>query len=126
VTTVFHLPSLPLLIPMKLLTQDLKQRIPALYHNEVNKTPTHEMIVHVRYFCPWNTWVWLGLELLPEEDLFYGYVIGHFPEFGYFSLAELESVRGPMGLRIERDTSFTPKPLWQAVPEHFSQQGDAA
>ncbi len=106
---------------MKLLTQEIKKRIPALYHNEVSKIPTHDMIVHVRFFCPWNTWVWMALEADLEEGIFYGFVIGHFAEFGYFSLAELESVRGPMGLRIEREISFSPQPLWQAAPEHFSQ-----
>ena len=108
---------------MKLLTQEIKKRIPALYHNEVNKTPTHEMIVHVRYFCPWNTWVWLAMEMQQDEGLFYGFVIGHEAEFGYFLLSELESVRGPMGLRIERDLGFRSCQLWQAAPENFSQHG---
>ena len=110
---------------MKLLTQEIKKRIPALYHNEVNKTPTQDMIVHVRFFCPWNTWVWFGMELDPEEGLFYGFVIGHEAEFGYFTLEELESVRGPAGLRIEREIAFSPRPLWQAAPQHFSQHGGA-
>ncbi|MGK0469107.1 DUF2958 domain-containing protein, partial [Clostridium sp.] len=29
-------------------------------------------------------------------------------ELGYFSLEELESVHGPLGLAIERDMSFKP------------------
>ena len=110
---------------MKLLTQEIKKRIPALYHNEVNKTPTQDMMVYARYFCPWNMWVWLAIEMAKDEGLFYGYVIGHFAEFGYFLLEELESVRGPMGLRIERDLSFRPCPLWQAAPEHFSKSEGA-
>ena len=32
-------------------------------------------------------------------------------ELGYFTLAELESVTGPGGLKIERDLYFKPQPL---------------
>ena len=41
------------------------------------------------------------------DFLFFGLVIGFEKELGYFSLAELESARGPMGLAIERDLHFT-------------------
>lgn len=43
--------------------------------------------------------------------LFFGLVIGHEPELGYFSVDELEQVRGRLGLPIERDLHFTPAPL---------------
>jgi len=33
-------------------------------------------------------------------------VHGDFPELGYFSLSELQSVKGPLGLGIERDKFF--------------------
>jgi hypothetical protein len=39
------------------------------------------------------------------------YIIGFEAELGYFSLSELESVRGPWGLPIERDLWFKPCPL---------------
>ena len=38
-------------------------------------------------------------------------------EMGYFSLSELETVRGPWGLSIERDLWFEPRPLSQ-LPEY--------
>jgi hypothetical protein len=44
------------------------------------------------------------------EDLFFGLVQGLEEELGYFSLSELESVR-VLGLPVERDLYFTPKPL---------------
>ncbi len=47
----------------------------------------------------------------PEEKLFFGYVVGPSPEFGYFCSDELASVEGPFGLRIERDLYFDPVPL---------------
>jgi Protein of unknown function (DUF2958) len=43
--------------------------------------------------------------------LCFGLVDGHERELGYFSLDELEDVRGSMGLRVERDLYFTPCPL---------------
>jgi hypothetical protein len=61
---------------------------------------------------------WLHISLpqprssTPEADfLFFGLVVGQERELGYFSLSELETVRGPLGLPIERDLSFKPCPL---------------
>jgi hypothetical protein len=39
------------------------------------------------------------------------YVVGLESEWGYFVLSELQSARGPMGLAIERDLYFEPKPF---------------
>jgi hypothetical protein len=46
-----------------------------------------------------------------SDFLFFGWVVGHTPELGYFRLSEMEAVRGPWGLRIERDLHFVPKVL---------------
>lgn len=44
-----------------------------------------------------------------EADfVFFGNAIGLEAELGYFALSELESLRGPWGLPIERDLFFTP------------------
>jgi hypothetical protein len=56
------------------------------------------------------------------EDTFFGLVEGQEKELGYFSLAELSSVRGPMGLAIERDLHWTPKTLAEIAPEMFSER----
>jgi Protein of unknown function (DUF2958) len=48
-------------------------------------------------------------ETTPAVDfLFFGYVIGQEAELGYFSLSELEQIRGRFGLPVERDLSFKP------------------
>jgi hypothetical protein len=49
------------------------------------------------------------------EFTFWGYVIGVEPEWGSFRLSELQSVRGQLGLPVERDRYFQPKPFSQAV-----------
>ena len=40
------------------------------------------------------------------------------PELGYVSLAELASVRGPLGLPLERDRCFRPKGLLSAYADN--------
>ena len=94
---------------MELMTAELAQTIPPLYSTEDNADPT----VVVKYFVPWNQWTWYVLEGEQDEDgdwLFFGRVKGHETELGYFQLSELESIRGPAGLGIERDLYFDPKP----------------
>lgn len=66
---------------------------------------------HVKFFCPWSNWTWYASEYDPVEREFFGVVVGFEREYGSFSLDELMSVRGPGGLRIERDIYWTPKPL---------------
>ena len=50
----------------------------------------------------------------------FGLVEGHVKELGYVSLNELMSVRGPMGLAIERDLYWSPKKLGEIAPELFT------
>lgn len=92
---------------MKLLTEELRAQLPPLYAQEKEKDP----MVHAKFFCPWSNWTWYVTEGRQEEDdfIFFGLVIGLEREWGYFALRELESVRGPGGLRIERDLHFRPK-----------------
>lgn len=92
---------------MLLLTKKNEASLPALYGGE--DTPLDDKVVWVKFFQPWGRWTWYATEYSPEEKIFFGFVDGDFPEWGYFSLEELESVRGPFGLRIERDRYFEPK-----------------
>jgi len=55
------------------------------------------------------------------EDILFGLVSGFEVELGYFSLSELESVRGPLDLPIERDLYFEPKTL-RDLREYHNQQ----
>ncbi len=64
----------------------------------------------VKLFTPWAGCTWLLSELDPENpDIAFGLCdLGMgCPELGNVSLSEIESVRGPFGLRIERDQSFS-------------------
>lgn len=92
---------------MKLLTKEILARLPKLYSQENNPDP----LVQVKFFTPWSNWTWYATEYNPEERLFFGYVVGQEKELGYWSLDELEEVKGPFGLKIERDIHFKPTPL---------------
>jgi len=91
---------------MKLLTKELEKKLPALY--ETDEIPVEDKTCHVKFFTPWSNWTWYATEYSPEDRLFFGYVCGMEKEWGYFSLDELESVTGPVGLKIERDIHFGP------------------
>ena len=92
---------------MKLLTKENLKALPPLYSQE-NKGL--EAIVQVKFFTPDANWTWYATEF-DGKDTFFGLVDGHEKELGYFSLAELKKIRGKLGLPIERDRWFTPKPL---------------
>ena len=111
---------------MKLLTQELRQKLPPVYTQEGKHGKS---VVYTKFFTPDSDWTWYVLEGEPIKDesdhevdfQFFGLVDGHCKELGYFNLAELEEVTGPMGLPIERDLYWRPKPLEEVAPELFEQ-----
>lgn len=89
----------------KLIPQPLLSAIPDLYSTENSKDP----ICHVKLFTPDSSWSWYITEISKSDnDTCFGYVVGLERELGYFSLSEIESVRGAFGLGVERDTQFAP------------------
>ena len=97
---------------MKLLTKELREKFPK--HRETDEKNNGDIPVIAKFFTPWTDWTWYAVEGEPildedgtEEDYhFFGFVRGLENELGYFSLNELESLKGPFGLRIERDLHF--------------------
>ena len=89
----------------KLIPQTLLSDIPDLYATEGETNP----LCYVKLFTPDSNWTWYIIEFSKEDrNTCYGYVQGFEDELGYFTLAELESVHGPLGLSVERDLSFEP------------------
>lgn len=107
---------------MQLLTQGLRESLPPLYGQEGNKNPT----VHAKFFTPDSNWTWFITEGGAEGDeyLFFGYVIGQEEEWGYSALSDLESVRGPLGLPIERDLYFKPGPFEEVIARYRTERGE--
>src|SRR4051812_27540138 len=93
---------------MKLLTQELLSKLPDLYSVENNPDP----LVQVKFVQPDGSWTWYVIEF-DGEDTFFGIVDGFEREMGYFSLSELQTHHGSLGLPIERDLFFEPCPISQ-------------
>ena len=101
-----------------MLDQESRERLPELYSGEELGIEARAL---VKFFTPFSNWTWYASEF-DGEDTFFGLVIGHVAELGYFSLSELEEVRGPMGLPIERDLHFELKTL-QELQDHYEKHG---
>lgn len=121
-TRFFHLSKLELggsregVRDMELLSDDVRKRLPPLYSQEQVEDP----LVQVKFFYPDFSWTWYGIEF-DGEDTFFGYVVGFEAELGYFSLSELMENRGKLGMSIERDLYFTPKPLSEVKKLHHKE-----
>ena len=95
---------------MKLMTADLRTQLPQLYSQEEVDDPK----AIAKFFTPDSNWTWYATEF-DGKDTFFGLVDGFEKELGYFSLKELESIRGAFGLPIERDLWFEPTPLSEGL-----------
>jgi hypothetical protein len=106
---------------MNLLPAHIRKQLPKLYATEHVK-PADKVSV-VRLYTPDSSWIWHVVEF-DGKDTLYGFVIGLEAEWGYISLSELQSVRGPLGLRIERDLYWRPKTMREAEPNYFRTEDD--
>ena len=98
---------------MELLTPEIRAVLPKLYSQDGNDNP----IVYAKFFFPAGNWTWFVTEGEPDGDdfRFFGYVIGHEKEWGYFSLNELRSII-IHGLKVERDLYFVKGVFKDIVP----------
>ncbi|HEY60587.1 MAG TPA: DUF2958 domain-containing protein [Anaerolineae bacterium] len=76
-----------------------------------------DALAQVKFFTPDSNWTWYASEF-DGEDIFFGLVSGFEVELGYFSLSEMQAVRGPWGLPIERDLHFEPQTLKELMKKH--------
>ena len=94
---------------MKLMTKALEKRFAQVGRQEHVKDP----LVITKFFYPAGSATWFATEFDPKGGLFFGFASlfgDHNDEWGYFSLAELESFTGRFGLGIERDLYWQEKP----------------
>jgi hypothetical protein len=91
-----------------LIPQNLINQIPDLYETERSLNP----ICQIKLFTPDSNFTWYIIEISKgDKSTCYGYVKGFESELGYFSLKEIESIKGALGLGVERDLSFKPTAL---------------
>jgi Protein of unknown function (DUF2958) len=94
---------------MELLPAELRKTLPPLYSQDSCPSP----IAYAKFFTRDAGWTWFITEGSEEDGdwLLFGYVIGLEEEWGYFLLSEIASIRGPLGLAVERDLWFEPGPI---------------
>jgi len=106
---------------MKLLTAEIKKKLPPLYSTE--NVPTENKVAVCKFFDPTGRYTYYVVEGSPEgEDfIFFGYCVSPLgpdcDEWGNASLSEIASVKGRFGLGIERDLHFTPTKVSELIKE---------
>ena len=97
---------------MQLLTDKIKKALPSLYSTE--DIPCEDKQVVVKFFNPLGSQTWEIVEGSYQEDMDTWLLVGKCDlgfggaEWGYVTLAELESIKLPMGMGIERDICVNP------------------
>ena len=93
---------------MSLIPQDIFNKIPNLYETENQE----EKICYVKLFLADSNWTWYIIEIDKQDNnTCFGFVDGLEQELGYFTIRELENLRGLFGLKVELDVSFKPTKL---------------
>ena len=100
---------------MKLITKEIAAKLPPLYSTET--TPAEDKVAVLKLFDPCGRFTLYAVEGQEDDGdmLLFGYVVSPLgadcDEWGYSSLNELASVKGRLGLGIERDLHFKPTPM---------------
>lgn len=105
---------------MELLPKEVRETLPPLYSQDGKGD---NAVAYAKLFSADSCWTWYACEYDPEQELFFGLVFGLEVELGYFGLAELREVRGPLQLPVERDLYFEPKTLRQIRADHAALKG---
>lgn len=97
---------------MKLMTIRLREKLIKNYRRR--HSANYDPVPVVKYFTPDANATWLITDMDPKTNILFGLCdlgIG-FPELGTVCLDELETVKGPFGLSVERDLhTIFDKPL---------------
>jgi hypothetical protein len=110
---------------MKLFTEEQERRLLAQGRTNAGREKSEDFKPIVKLFCPWSGATWLLSELDPDDtDIAFGLCdLGMgFPELGNVRLPELAAVRGPGGLRIERDLYFRANKTISAYADEASRE----
>ena len=106
---------------MKLLTKKIKDK---LISNHQKQDGTKTFRAELKLFNPTGMGTWYISELNPETNVAFVLCDLHETEFGYILLDELEAIKLPFGLGIERDKFFQPKEFQDIIfninkPDHI-------
>ena len=96
---------------MKLITKEIEEAIKNTPYGSTENVELDDKKVIARFFNPTGAGTWYVLE---DDDWEHGRVVfgaatlGYGLELGSISIDELESIKLPLGLTIERDISVEP------------------
>lgn len=88
---------------MLLITKEILKNAPKI--GTTSEMKAKDVKIVAKFFHPLSQWKWYMTEYDAETKEAFGFVKGDYPELGYFSLDELESLE-IMGLGMERDRHF--------------------
>jgi len=92
---------------MKLLTKEIEKKLPKLYSQD-GKDPKEVKII-AKFFTPDAHLSFYATEGEKQENgdyLFFGLTESFEKKLGYFTLRQLESIKGKLGLPVEVDRWF--------------------
>ena len=90
---------------MRLMTKEIERRARAQY----SLGSGLDQRVVAKFFDPCGSWSWYLMNQDPKDpDYLWGIVNGFAIEMGSFSLSELSSYKGHLGIGVERDLYFKP------------------
>ena len=92
---------------IKLLTKEIIEKTNKITSGQI---PADEVKVTAKFFDPTGSFTWFLTELDEDLDYAFGFVVSEFcpdGELGPFSINELQSIKGHLGLGIERDKFWT-------------------
>jgi hypothetical protein len=94
-------------LTMQLMTKKQEEQL-VKNHELQNANPEKDMKnkAVIKLFNPTGLGTWYVSEYDPETKIAFGVADLGYPEMGSFALWELEELKLPMGLKIERDLSF--------------------
>ena len=91
------------------------KRITKKIENELAKYPLYsqdskgnEAVAICKFFLQGFTWYVLEAQKNGNDYEFFGIIDGLEKEYGYFTLSQLQRLRGRWGLTVERDMYFKP------------------
>lgn len=104
------------------------QKKKLLANAEQSRETGHSARPVVKFFCPWGAATWLISDIEPFGDNDYSMFglcdLGHgFPELGSVLLSDLQNLRGPLGMTIERDLHFTADKSLTAYADEAREKG---
>jgi hypothetical protein len=81
--------------------------------------------VKLKLHMPDSDWLWYA-SAFDGQDVLFGLVVGTEIELGYFSLSELEEIKGPDSALVERDGDFEPTSLRELKIKHKQERNSSS